>query len=221
MQNFRQLEGPNHPGVIRAHSAIGLMRKNQGDSRAAAAHLDTAVTRGRDVFGPRHIEMATFYNNFAGVYEAQERFEEADSLYRLALAVDEAKRGPSHPYVAGDLHAIGTVNQAWGRPKQALEALAREVRLRRPNGPSVDLAKALYAQGTTLTELDRYKRAEDRLLNAHSVHAQVEVPDSSLTADVHSALATLYTEWGRPDQTQRWRRRADSLTADPAPSTAH
>ncbi len=220
MQNFRQLEGPNHPSVIRAHSAIGLMRKNQGDLSAAAAHLDTAVTRGRDVFGPRHVEMATFYNNLAGVYEAQERYEEADSLYRLALAVDEEKRGPSHPYVAGDLHAIGTVNQARERPKTALEAFAREVRLRRSNGPSVDLAKALYAQGTTLTELERYEQAEDRLQNARSVHAEVDAPDSSLTADLHSALATLYTEWGRPDQARRWHRRADSLSADSSSSTA-
>jgi len=211
LTKYRDIEGPNHPDVITIHSAIGLMLQEQGQLQAAAVHLDTAVTRGARVLGPRHAQMATYYSNLGDVRKAQGRYAVADSLYRRTLAIDKAQRGPRHPYVAGDWHLIGQTNRAWDRPERALEAFSKEVSLRRPAGVSVDLAKALHAQGTVLTDLGRYSTAEDRLLEARDVHTRVDEPDSSLTTDLHAALATLYTEWGRPGPAQRWQQRLDSL----------
>ena len=215
LKKYRRLEGPNHPNVLTIHSALGLTLRNQDSLQQATAHLDTAVTRGARVLGPRHAQMATYYNNLADVRKAQRRYEAADSLYRLTLAIDKAERGPQHPYVANDWKTIGQTNRAWGRPKRALQAFSQEAALRRPEGPSVDLARALHDQGTILTELGRFKEAKNRLLDARSAHARVEEPDSALAADIRSALATLYAKQGQSERAERWRRRADSLHSAP------
>lgn len=214
LRTYRHTKGPNHPDVLTTHSAIGLMLQNQDQLEEAAAHLDTAITRGTRVLGRRHAQMATYYSNLADVRKAQEQYAAADSLYRLTLMVDTTQRGPQHPYVADDWRSIGTVNQARGRPKQALEAFVQEASIRRSKGSSVDLARALYAQGIVLTELEQYATAEDRLLEARAVHTAADEPDSTLLADLRSTLATVYEERGRPEEAERWRVRVDSLSGE-------
>ena len=222
LATYRQYEGPNHPRIPTIHSSLGLVLQRQGELEKAAAHLDTAITRGTRVLGPRHAQMAAYYTNLADVRKAQERYAAADSLYRLTLAIDKAERGPSHPYVADDWRAIGRLNRAWDRPKQALKAFTREATLRRDDGSSVDLVRALYDQGRVLRRLERHAAAEDRLLDARAVNRQIEAPDSSLTADLRTALASLYAERNQSRRAQRWRERAehpDSLFSEgPPPS---
>lgn len=214
LQTYRRTRGPDHPAVLTTHSAIGLMLQNQGRLEKAATHLDTAITRGTRVLGPRHAQMATYYSNLADVRKAQERYAAADSLYRLTLAVDTTQRSPYHPYVADDWQSIGAVNRAWNRPKRALAAFSQEASVRRRHEPSVDLARALLAQGTLLRQLERYAAAEERLREARTVHRQVDTPDSALTADLRAALATLYAEQGQDNVARRWRKRADSLSTE-------
>ena len=216
LATYRQYEGPNHPRIPTIHSSLGLVLQRQGELEKAAAHLDTAITRGTRVLGPRHAQMAAYYTNLADVRKAQDRYAAADSLYRLTLAIDKAERGPSHPYVADDWRAIGRLNRAWDRPQQALKAFTREATLRRDDGSSVDLVRALYDQGRVLRGLGRHAAAENRLLDARAVNRQIEAPDSSLTTDLRTALASLYADRNQSRRAERWRERAehpDSLYA--------
>ena len=43
--------------------------------------------------------MGSCLNNLAGLYRAQGRYEEAEPLYRRALAIAEKALGPEHPNV--------------------------------------------------------------------------------------------------------------------------
>ncbi len=47
--------------------------------------------------GENHISTAVDYNNLAVLYENQEKYEEAEKLYKRALSIHEKILGENHP----------------------------------------------------------------------------------------------------------------------------
>jgi tetratricopeptide (TPR) repeat protein len=63
-------------------------------------------------FGPEHPNIATSLNNLAELYRAQGQYEEAEPLYRRALAISEKALEPDHPDVATILNNLALLHQA-------------------------------------------------------------------------------------------------------------
>ena len=69
-------------------------------------------------------------DNLARLYRDQSRYQEAESLYQRAIAIDEKAFGPEHAEVATDLEAYAILLRAMNRPEEALalEERARAIR---------------------------------------------------------------------------------------------
>jgi tetratricopeptide (TPR) repeat protein len=53
--------------------------------------------------------VATHLNNLALLLKATDQLEEAEPLYRRALAIDEQSFGPDHPNVGTDLNNLAAL----------------------------------------------------------------------------------------------------------------
>jgi tetratricopeptide (TPR) repeat protein len=67
--------------------------------------------------------VATSLNNLAGLYRSQGRYEEAEPLYRDALAMYKRLLGEAHPDVASSLFNLGALRYNQGRYSEALALL--------------------------------------------------------------------------------------------------
>ena len=59
--------------------------------------------------------MASTLNNLAALYQRQERFADAEPLFKRALAIRERSLGPSHPDLAQSLNNMATHYEKQGR----------------------------------------------------------------------------------------------------------
>ncbi len=74
--------------------------------------------------------MARSLNNLALLYQAQDKYAEAESLYKRSLAIREKALEPGHPDVALSLENYARLLRKTGRITEAakLEARAKAVR---------------------------------------------------------------------------------------------
>ena len=88
-----------------------------------AQHTPTAL-------GPEHPDVAKSLHNLAGLYKAQGRYAEAESLYKRALAIFEHALGPEHPHVAASLENYAALLRETARADEAerMEARAKAIR---------------------------------------------------------------------------------------------
>ncbi len=73
---------------------------------AEAEKLFLAALKEAEKFGNQDPRLATSLNNLAELYRAQGNYEQAEPLYRRALAIDEKALGPEHPGLATDLNNL-------------------------------------------------------------------------------------------------------------------
>ena len=75
------------------------------------------------LLGEAHPDVATSLNNLAALYRSQGRYEEAEPLYRDALAMGQRLLGEAHPDVASSLFNLGALRYNQGRYSEALALL--------------------------------------------------------------------------------------------------
>ena len=95
---------------LRALNSLGaLLRETQpagrGRGAAIAAHCPLTESFGYDP------HVASTLGNLAGLLQDSNRLEEAEALYRRALALKEKSFGPDHPNVAIPLNNLATLLQ--------------------------------------------------------------------------------------------------------------
>src|SRR5262249_41274960 len=72
-----------------------------------------------------HPDVARSLNNIADLYERQNRYAEAEPLYRRALSIRERAVGPDHPEAATSTNNLANLLRLEGRVNDALPLLAR------------------------------------------------------------------------------------------------
>jgi CHAT domain-containing protein len=112
--------------------------------------------------GPDHPRLAAALNNLAKVYQAQERYADAEPLIKRALAIGEKALGPSHPRFANVLNHLADLYRAQGRYAEALPLVQTTIGQGRAM-PSVALPVLFAAQGNGLMPAGK---AQDDALNA-------------------------------------------------------
>ena len=75
--------------------------------------------------GPDHPTLATTLNNLAVMYEAQDKYSEAEPLYQRALTSIEHTMGPAHPNLAAALDNYADLLRKMQREAEAETAEAR------------------------------------------------------------------------------------------------
>jgi len=61
-----------------------------------------------------HANLALSLNNLAGALQSQERYAEAEPLYREAIAINEIALGPDHPDIARSINTLATRERLLG-----------------------------------------------------------------------------------------------------------
>src|SRR5262249_50203654 len=72
-----------------------------------------------NVLGPEHPDVALSLDNLASLYTSQDRYTEAEPLYRRALAIREKVLGPQHPAVANNINGLAELYRAQNRNAEA------------------------------------------------------------------------------------------------------
>jgi tetratricopeptide (TPR) repeat protein len=124
--------------------------------RMVAEHADGAA-----IINPT----AQLMNHLGSLMRAKARFGEAESLYRRALAIDEASYGPNHPELAIRLNNFAALLQATNRLSEAEPLYRRALAISEasygPDHPNV---------ATGLNNLAALLRATNRLSEAEPLY---------------------------------------------------
>ena len=74
--------------------------------------------------GPESYDIAINFNNLAALYQAQEKYDDAEALYQRALS-KEKLLGPQHPDVAFTLNNLAVLLNRQGRRTEASQCYRR------------------------------------------------------------------------------------------------
>ena len=86
-----------------------------------------AALKEAEKFGPQDSRLITSLDALASVYEAQQKWVEAEPLYQRTLALQENLLGLEHPDVADNLNNLAIVYKAQGKYSEAEALYTREL----------------------------------------------------------------------------------------------
>jgi len=147
---------------------LGLYLQVLARYAEAKGLIERALAIHEASFGPDHPNVATGFNNLAGVLQDLGDLAQARALYERALAIDEASYGPDHPNVATDFNNLAGVLKDLGYLDQARplfeRALAIDEAFYGPDHPNVardvnNLAGVIYALGDLAQARKLFERA--------------------------------------------------------------
>jgi tetratricopeptide (TPR) repeat protein len=101
----------------------------RGDHAAALLEAQKLEAAGKAQFGINHTSYAYILNLLATVYLTQEKYDEAEGLYRRAMAIREKVLGDDHPDVAHTLTNLSLVYSLQRKFAAAEEVLRRALEI--------------------------------------------------------------------------------------------
>ncbi|MEG4301748.1 CHAT domain-containing tetratricopeptide repeat protein [Microcoleus sp. D3_18a_C4] len=167
-----------------------------GDYRQGVSVAEQALNIAQNLWGTRHLDLATSLNNLAVLYVAQGFYLDAESLYQDALAIKKSLLGDEHPDVAITLDTLAQLYYWQGRYSEAelfyKDALAIRKRLLGNQHPDV---------ATTLNNLAELYRLQGRYVKAETLHQEVlEIKKitnhepCSIANSLHNLSLTYYSQ---------------------------
>ncbi len=149
--------------------------------------------------GPESIDVAIALNSLAAFYKAQGRYQEAEPLYKRALAIREKVLGPEHPDTAVALNNLGLLYAALGPYGEAEPLFKRSLAIReKVLGPEhLDVARSLNNLALLYRAQDRYQEAGPLFKRSLAIREKVLGPEHPDVATGLNELAGLYDAQGR------------------------
>jgi tetratricopeptide (TPR) repeat protein len=126
--------------------------------------LTEALAQDREQHGDG-IDTARSLSQLAHLYWREERPEKALPLIEEAAAIDQARLGPTHPFIADDLYDLALVYEAMQRSDAAFKALTMAINVLE-HGAGRDTPRAAYAE----LELERLYRARGQETEADAAY---------------------------------------------------
>jgi tetratricopeptide (TPR) repeat protein len=156
----RQIEELRHAG-------------RQADAIALAEKYRERMGEG---YGTEHARYAIALKVLANILQNTDRIEEAESLMRRALEIDEKSLGPEHPDVADDLKDLGTILRTANRAGEAETLLRRSLAIEEKNfGPQHPrLVPALTELALVLGNNEQIAEARQIFFRILSIRQSVE-----------------------------------------------
>ena len=125
-------------GRWESYNAAGVDAYQRGDYADAEKQWSDGLKEAEE-FGPEDPRLASSLNILAELYRAQDRYTEAEPLYKRALAIREKALGPEHPDVAQRQENYAALLRKIGRDVEAseMEVRAKAIRARHARENSV------------------------------------------------------------------------------------
>jgi tetratricopeptide (TPR) repeat protein len=138
------------------------------------------------------------------------RYEQAELLYKRALAIQEKALGPEHPNVATSLNNLARLNDEQGRYEQAellyKRALAIQEKVLGPEHS--DVATSCNNLAGLYDRQGHYEQAKLLYKRARAIQEKVLGPEHPDVASSLNNLAVLYSNQGRYEQAELPHKRA-------------
>jgi CHAT domain-containing protein/Flp pilus assembly protein TadD len=150
----------NFDRLARVLGYLGGVKLEQGDYRAAEEDYQRALRLKRRT-SPNRPSLAAAVNNLALLYSEIGDVNQAEPLYREALAIHQKSLGPDHPLTATSLNNLGLLLSRKGDNEKAEEFLKRALGIERTSSgddhPRV--GKALMSLGVLYLSTKRPEEA--------------------------------------------------------------
>ena len=173
-----------------------------------------AETRFRQAVGPN----PAFWPFFAQFLVERGKLAQAQEILEEVIERQRGEHSTRDLY----LSRLGKVLQAQGKPNQAREAfveseklLRQHVKRHQKTRRSLQVAQVRGALGDCLKGLGRYEEAEPWLLELHARHKENRGERHALTRIALRDVVALYEDWGKPEETARYRALLHEITPNP------
>lgn len=203
--------GPDDRQTIDALMSLANTERGLGHYEAAEDLLRRALAAGRRSLGEEDAEAVIPMMHLGDVlFEHLGRADEAERLYREALAIQEAERGPSDLLLIHGLHSLGSLLGRQGRHDEAEATLRRAIDiLTRALGPEHPRTVGSYLNlAAELSRQRRYAQADSIFRFVEEVWERTRGPRHPSVAVALTSHARTLEQMGRLDQAE-----ADVTTA--------
>src|SRR5262249_11573583 len=132
--------GAEHPLVAAVRNGVGFLYLQHEKYREARPLLEKALRIWENSTG-YEAYTAVALNNLALVWRLQGSLDQAETLYKRAMAVEEKAFGAEHPELATTRMSLAALYRAWGKEAQAIEIYRQALTLlEKTVGPQDPLA---------------------------------------------------------------------------------
>lgn len=162
--------------------------------QAGEASLKRALVLAQNAAPPDPVQIAVIKDTLATLYFDWRRYEDAEPLYREALAIREKELGEFHRRTAMTLNGLGITLSSLDRNDEALPYLQRATQIRRqilpPDHP--DVAQSFSNLGAFYKDRNRLDEAEPLLKEASEIWGKILGQDNVRQAISLFNLGDLY-----------------------------
>ena len=171
LATYREQLGPTHPDVIYPLSSRASLLSSRGDYALAETLFREILATYSEPLGD-HLDIATSMLDLGRLLVEQQRYTEADSLYREALAMRRRLVGDVHPTVANALDAIGLLALERGdlETAEAVFVEAFDIRQMIFEEGHADLASSFTNLGDVRYRTGAYAEAERLYRDALAIY---------------------------------------------------
>jgi eukaryotic-like serine/threonine-protein kinase len=203
----RKLLGAEHPDLVPALGNLASVLQDKREYEEAEQLYRQALALRRKLLGENHPNLTVTMHNLATLLRAKGDYAGAEALFRQSLALRRKLYGETHFETATSISHLGGVFFAKGQYDEALRLYRQALDTYLKSLPLdhwlVNLTRS--HMGSCLTQLKRYREAEEQLLVAHAGLKTVRGDQNALTRKAVSRLIELYEAWGKPDQAAPYR----------------
>jgi tetratricopeptide repeat protein len=154
-----------HRRSTEALRALGAALTTQKRFNEAERVLGEALAQDREQHGAEGIDTSRSLSQLAQLYLRQQKPERALPLIQEAIAIDQRRLGPAHPFIADDFYDLGLGYDAMRRPDAALRALTAALAVLE-RGAGRETVRVAYAE----LELARIYREQGRTEEAEAAN---------------------------------------------------
>jgi len=202
----RALFGEVNGEVARTIEDLGQVVDQRGDLKAAIPLMQQALDIQRKLHGTEpHPDLAEAINNLAFVYEEKSDHDDAEKLFREALAMNRRLLGDKHKEIATGLSNLAYVLQEKGDLPRAEATFRQALAMQRDLFGNVhpDVALTLNNLAYVYAELHDVKNELDTQREALAIYKQLFPGDHPDVARVSNQLGYFLTEAGQYAEAER------------------
>ena len=166
---------------------LGIIKSNQGNYKQAIEYYTKALELAKKTLPANHPDLATSYNNMAGVYEDMGEYSKALSFYEKALEMQQKTLPANHPDLATSYNNMAGVYRHMGEYSKALSFYEKALEMQQKTLPAnhPDLATFYNNMAGVYRHMGEYSKALSFYEKA------LEMRQKTLPAN-HPDLATSY-----------------------------
>ncbi|MEH2063571.1 MAG: tetratricopeptide repeat protein, partial [Nostoc sp.] len=185
--------------LIWVFAGLNRFYSGQGLYAIAEPWCQQCVSVVQTRLGEKHPDVATSYNNLAGLYDSQGRYSEAEPLYKKALELRQGLLGEEHPDVASSYNNLAELYKSQGRYSEAEPLLKEALELRQGllGEEHPDVATSYNNLAGLYKSQGRYSEAEPLYKKALLLRQRLLGEEHPDVATSYNNLAGLYDFQGR------------------------